>query len=75
MTRNGAQKWNVLPLPTALSRRYRPFIKRTSWAEIASPRPVPPKGRVVELSACTKGRKIASCFSGGMPMPVSATEK
>ena len=35
------------------------------------PNPVPPYLRVVELSSCSKARKIVSCFSGGMPMPVS----
>ena len=39
------------------------------------PSPVPPYFRVVEVSSCSKARKILSCFSGGMPMPVSRTAK
>ena len=37
----------------------------TSWAEIASPKPVPPKRRVVELSACAKAWKMTCCLSSG----------
>ena len=40
---------------------------------MARPSPVPPKRRVVELSACTKGWKIRSIAAGAMPMPESAT--
>ncbi|MNS96021.1 hypothetical protein D3C72_1303020 [compost metagenome] len=39
------------------------------------PRPVPPKRRVVDVSAWAKAEKIASCTSGAMPMPVSRTLK
>ena len=42
---------------------------------MARPRPVPPNRRVVDPSACLKASKIVSCFSGGMPMPVSVTAK
>ncbi len=40
---------------------------------MVKPRPVPPYLRVVDESAWVKGEKIDSCFSAGMPMPVSAT--
>ena len=40
---------------------------------IASPSPVPPKRRVMELSAWEKGLKIAAACSGVIPMPVSMT--
>ncbi len=42
---------------------------------MASPSPVPPYWRLVEASACWNASKIIRCFSGGMPMPVSATSK
>ena len=72
---NRAVKWNVLPRPTWLSTHTRPPINSASCAHIASPRPVPPYFRVVEVSACAKASKILFCFSIGMPIPVSVTEK
>ena len=48
-------------------------MRVASWRLIASPRPVPPKRRVVEPSSCTKASKIAAWFSGRMPVPVSIT--
>src|SRR5882762_1800831 len=42
---------------------------------MVNPSPVPPKVRLVEVSACWKASKISSCFSRGMPMPVSETAK
>ena len=45
----------------------------TSWWQIASPSPVPPKVRVVEASACRKGSKRCWRTSGAMPTPVSLT--
>ena len=42
---------------------------------MARPRPVPPYLRLVLASACWKASKMIFCFSGGMPMPVSATSK
>ena len=65
----------MLPAPGSLSTQIRPPINRTSVAEIVRPRPVPPNRRVVDPSAWRKASKIASCFSGGMPMPVSVTLK
>ena len=47
----------------------------TSWLEIASPRPVPPYLRVVELSAWVKASKMLACLSAAMPMPSSDTSK
>ena len=47
----------------------------TMRRQIASPSPVPPNFRVTELSAWTKGSKIALHFSLGMPTPVSITSK
>ena len=41
---------------------------------MARPRPVPPYLRLVLPSACWNASKMICCLSGGMPMPVSATE-
>jgi hypothetical protein len=38
----------------------------------SQPQSRPPYLRVVDVSACVKGLKIVSRWSGGMPMPVSA---
>ncbi len=40
---------------------------------MASPRPVPPKRRVVEASPWVKSSKIRGRRSAGIPMPVSRT--
>ena len=40
---------------------------------MASPSPVPPCRRVVELSAWMNGSKIDACLSAAMPMPESLT--
>src|SRR5262245_45863304 len=53
----------------------RPFIIATSSMEMASPRPVPPKRRDMELSAWLKASKMISRRSTGIPGPVSRTEK
>ena len=63
----------VLPLPGALWTTRSPPSSRAKRRLIASPRPVPPKRRVTELSACTNGSKIASSVSAGMPIPLSVT--
>jgi len=42
---------------------------------MARPNPVPPYSRVVDPSACVNDSKMLPSLSGGMPMPVSATEK
>ena len=57
-------KWNVLPRPDSLSTQMRPPISSTSCGEMASPRPVPPYLRVVELSACANASKISSLLVG-----------
>ena len=63
----------VLPRPTSLSTRCaRPSARR------GGPRsPGPGRCRRTargRASACVKASKIARCFSGGMPMPVSVTD-
>ena len=70
-----AVKAKVLPRPGSLSTAIVPPIRATRRAAIVRPRPVPPYLRVVEVSSCSKARKIFSCLSGGMPMPVSLTVK
>ena len=55
-------KWNVLPCPGWLSTQIRPPIKPASRCEIANPRPVPPKRRVVDASACSNAPKIAMAW-------------
>src|SRR5215475_3970278 len=52
-----------------------PPMRATSRAAMVRPRPVPPYLRVVEVSSCSNARKMRSCWSGGMPMPVSRTMK
>ena len=64
---------NVLPVPTTLETVRSPPIALASRRLMVSPSPVPPKRRVVDVSACVKGSKIASSLSAGMPMPVSIT--
>ena len=65
----------VLPCPGALRSRISPPRRRASSRLMVSPNPVPPKVRLVELSACWNASKTSSCFSRGMPMPVSETAK
>ena len=66
---------NVLPLPGELTRRISPPSRRAISRLIARPRPVPPYLRLVLPSACWNASKMICCLSGGMPMPVSVTEK
>ena len=63
----------MLPLPTSLSTQIRPPIISTRLLQMESPRPVPPKRRVMEASAWAKGWKSRSRPAGGMPIPVSRT--
>ena len=72
-TRSVAVKVNVVPTPGALSNARSPPISRASRRLIASPSPVPPYLRDVELSACVNAPNSRPCCSGGMPMPVSRT--
>ncbi len=66
-------KAKVLPRPGSLSTLIEPPSSPTSRAAMVRPKPVPPYLRVVEVSSCSNARKIFSCLSGGMPMPVSRT--
>ncbi|MNN31324.1 hypothetical protein D3C81_1450110 [compost metagenome] len=71
----GSMTWNTLPCGTLASAQMRPCIRVTSCLLMVVPRPVPPKRRVVEASACTKGSKMASRRSAAIPMPLSRTSK
>ena len=66
---------NVLPAPgvepTVMSP---PNSAARRWL-IASPSPVPPKRRVIELSACVNGWKSRPICSASIPMPLSSIEK
>ena len=42
---------------------------------MARPSLVPPYFRAVPASACWNASKMIFCFSGAMPIPVSATSK
>ena len=63
----------VVPTPTVLRTLMVPPISSASWRVMVVPRPVPPKRRVVDASACAKGSKIRSRCWLAMPMPVSST--
>ena len=63
----------VLPCPGSLSTPISPPISSTSRRQIASPSPVPPNFRVVELSAWLNGWKSRARASGVMPTPLSRT--
>ena len=65
----------VEPSPGLLWTPMVPPMSSTSLRQMARPRPVPPKRRVVEESACVKGWKRCFWASGVMPMPVSRMEK
>lgn len=52
-----------------------PLINSASRRVIASPRPLPPYLRVVELSACSKGLNSRGRISGWMPMPFARVRK
>ena len=66
---------NVLPLPGSLSTPISPPISSTSRLQIASPRPVPPKRRLVEASAWENASNRRPSCSSVIPMPVSRTSK
>ena len=55
---NGMKTSIVVPSPSALSIPIRPPISPTIWLTMASPRPVPPNFRVIELSSWVKASKI-----------------
>lgn len=64
----------LVPLPTALSIWNWPLCSSTRDFTIGRPRPVPSWLRVKGLSTWPKAESALSICSGGMPMPVSATE-
>ena len=61
----------VLPWPNWLMTSISPPRALARRREIARPMPVPPKRRVVELSAWVNGWNSPPSVSGEMPMPVS----
>jgi hypothetical protein len=73
--RSGRLNQNVEPSPTRLVTPICPPINSTRRLQIARPRPVPPKRRVVDASACTKRSNKRSIASGEMPTPVSSIAK
>jgi len=70
MTSN--QKW--LPWSSSLFTCSCPPMRCTKVLLITKPKPVPPKRRVVEVSACVNSSKICYMCSALIPMPVSITE-
>jgi len=58
-------------LPSTLCTDMAPPMRSTRRRLIASPRPVPPKRRVVETSTWVNEWNSRPMASGGMPMPVS----
>jgi hypothetical protein len=72
-TSSPIEKLKQVPRPSSLCSTSSPPIRATSRWQITSPRPVPPKRRVVLASAWVKPWKIRPWFSGAMPMPVSRT--
>mmetsp|Transcript_14542 Transcript_14542/g.20268 ORF Transcript_14542/g.20268 Transcript_14542/m.20268 type:complete len:200 (-) Transcript_14542:1169-1768(-) len=66
-------KKNVAPLLGSLSTQILPCIASTIRWQIARPSPVPPYFLVHEESTWLNAEKIKSCFSFGMPIPVSDT--
>ena len=63
----------VLPWPNAVVTITSPRCSWHSRFTMTSPRPVPPKRLVAEVSTWVKGTNSAAHCSGVMPMPVSAT--
>ncbi len=61
------------PAPGSLVTATCPPMSSTSCRTMESPSPVPPKWRVVDASACSKGSNRREIVSGAMPMPVSRT--
>ena len=66
---------NVEPLPGVLSTVTSPPSMVQKCLVMASPRPVPPKRRVVEASAWLKAWNSRPSCSSVIPMPVSDTRK
>ncbi len=63
------------PCPAVLLTPIAPPISSASCFEMASPRPVPPCNRVVEVSTWLNFSKSRPILLAGMPMPVSRTVK
>ena len=72
---SGRVKWKTEPWPGALWTPMVPPMSCTRRELMASPRPEPPKRRVVEESAWVKRSKMRVRASASMPMPVSRTSK
>src|SRR5262249_47870667 len=72
-TRIGSVTRKVAPCPSCDSTSIEPPCISTMRFEIASPRPVPPFFRVLELSTCWNSSKILPWSSAAMPGPVSRT--
>ncbi len=72
-TSRGTNTLNEDPLPGADLTLIVPPIESTSFFVIASPRPVPPYLRVVELSAWVNASNSLSVAWGAIPIPVSWT--
>ena len=64
---------NEAPFPGVLRPRMSPPSISARLRLMVKPSPVPPNRRVVELSACEKGWKIAAICSAAIPTPVSLT--
>ena len=71
---SGRNNVNVLPSPSTLSSLISPPRRRASSRLIANPKPVPPYRRLVLPSACWNASKMVSCFSAGIPIPLSLTD-
>ncbi len=66
----GGEPEACCPAPACCRRRPRRPSARASWRVIASPRPVPPYLRVVELSACSKAlNRAGACARGRCRCP------
>ena len=65
----------MLPAPGTLWTAISPPSSAVSSRLIDSPRPVPPKRRLVVPSACWNASKMTFCLFAGMPTPVSETMK
>ena len=69
------QNQKRLPSPWVDSTFIRPPIRLTNSLEMASPSPAPPWLAWIRSSICSKGLKMVSSLSAGMPIPVSFTAK
>ena len=72
-TAKGSSTRKTLPLPGSLSTEIRPPIRAVKRRHRESPSPVPPKRRVMDVSACEKGVKARESSSADIPMPSSLT--